>query len=203
MSTFQPLTDFTDFEAFMRAVHGIECGPIGQALNVFTPGTDWTGGNKYRMAECYAQAMAGRALGVTEQTAQDLRSVDLVTLGVLAKIGAQGRADWLTVLSHIRTSTTPALNTAEAAAVLFKVPLLAAMRQELRDVSRALLRAEDRLRAAQLQAASVQQHAAGLSVLVAQVIASEGIGGNEFSCPGGWRERAECAIAQRQPLPTE
>ena len=87
---------------------------------------------------------------------------------------------------------------AEIAAELFKAPMLEGLRRELRDVSRSLLRTEDKLRAAEGRSKELQAHNAALLALVEQAAVPGGIGEHEFSRPGGWRERAERVIAQRQ-----
>jgi hypothetical protein len=73
--------------------------------------------------------------------------------------------------------------------------MLALLRQEVHDVSRSLLRTEDRLRAAEQRLRSAQEHNDTLLALVGQAAVPGGISEHEFSRPGGWLERAQRALA--------
>ncbi|WP_066335898.1 hypothetical protein [Azohydromonas lata] len=176
------------FDKFMSAVRGIEPQHIAQALNAFTPGTDWRKCSKYRMAECYGLAMADKSPGVFDQPAAALRQLDLAALAMRAQACAEGHAGWSGL--GAAAGVTPPPTAAEIAAEVFKAPVLASMRQELHAVSRSLLRTEDKLRAALQRVKALQEHNAALVMLVEQAAVPGGISEHEFSRPGGWRDRA-------------
>lgn len=190
MNTTDPVV--AGFDKFMTAVRGIDARHIAQALNAFTPGTDWRGCSKYRMAECYGLAVADCSPGVFDLAAAALRTLDLAALSIRAQACAEGRAGWSGLDAW--KAAAPAPTTAEIAAEAFKAPLLAVMRQEVHDVSRSLLRTEDRLRAAEQRVKGLEEHNATLRALVEQAAVPGGISEHEFNRPGGWRERALRAI---------
>lgn len=182
------------FDKFMSAVRGIEPQHIAQALNAFTPGTDWRKCSKYRMAECYGLAVADRSPSVFDQLAAALRQLDLAALTTRAQACAEGRAGWSG--PDAAAGVAPPLSAAEIAAEVFKAPVLASMRQELHTVSRSLLRTEDKLRATQQRVTTLQEHDAALLALVEQAAVPGGISEHEFSRPGGWRDRALRLVSQ-------
>jgi hypothetical protein len=190
----------TGFEEFMATVRGIDTQHIVKALNTFTPGTDWSNCSRYRMAECYGQAMADRSPGVLDLTAAALRSMDIAALSMRARACAEGRAGWAEIGRDAGEATAPALTMAEVAAEVFREPVLASLRQEVRDVSRSLLHAEDKLRTAEQRAKNLQEHNAALLAPVEQAAAPGGISEHEFARPGGWRERALRVAAQARAV---
>jgi hypothetical protein len=81
---------------------------------------------------------------------------------------------------------------AEVAAEVFREPVLASLRQEVRDVSRSLLHAEDKLRTAEQRAKNLQEHNATLLAPVEQA-AAPGASANTSSPAPVAGESARCA----------
>lgn len=186
------------FDRFMTAVRGIDARHIAQALNAFTPGTDWRGCSKYRMAECYGMAVADCSPSVFDLAAAALRRLDLAALSMRAQASAERRAGWSGL--DVWKAAPPTPTKAEIAAEAFRAPLLALMRQELHDVSRSLLRTEDKLRAAEQRVNGLEEHNATLRALVEQAAVPGGISEHEFTWPSGWRDLALRVVAEAQPL---
>lgn len=151
------------------------------------------------MARRYGAARQGEAGEALQDLAAQLRRLDLQTLALRAQARAGGCAGWASMGRDAGVAARPASTTAEIAAEVFRAPVLAGMRQELRDVSRSLLRTEDKLRAAEQRAMDLREHNAALLALVAQAAVPGGIGEQEFSRPGGWLDRAQRAIASAGP----
>ncbi len=190
---------------FLAAVRGIKARHLAAALNSMLGSASrvhWSSLSKSEMARQYGAAMQ-RKLGNSQQDlAAQLRQLDLQTLALRAQARAGGCAGWASMGRDAGVAAGPASTTAEIAAEVFSAPVLAGMRQELRDVSRSLLRTEDTLRAAEQRATDLQEHNAALlalMALVAQATVPSGIGEQEFSRPGGWLDRAQRAIASPGP----
>ncbi|WP_157270138.1 hypothetical protein [Azohydromonas aeria] len=171
-----PDTVLTGFDKFMAAVRGIDTPHIAKALGTFTPGTDWCSCSKYRMAECYGHAVLDRCPGVLNLTSEGLRRMDLGLLAMRARACAQGREGWQAIGSDASAAALPGLTVAEIAAELFKAPMLEGLRRELHDVSRSLLRTEDKLRSAEGRSKELQAYNAALLALVEQAAVPGGIG---------------------------
>ena len=197
---------------FLAAVQGIKARHVAAALTSMLSGAalplrsrrHWSGCSKGEMACEYAAAMHEPSGGTHPVYAATLRQLDLATLALRAKARADERAGWAHVGGEggeacAPVHTAPALATAELAGEVFKAPVLASLRQEVHDVSRCLLRTEDKLRAAEQRAKALQEHNAELVTLVAQAAVPGGIGEHEFSRPGGWLERALRVVAQALP----
>jgi hypothetical protein len=188
---------------FLAAVRGIEAHHVAAALDSMLSTLplcsrkQWRSNSKGAMACEYGSAMEQPA-GASEH-GQHLRRLDLETLAQRARARAEGRAGWANIgtQSTAAAAPAPAPTTAEIAAEAFKAPILVGMRQELHDVSRSLLRTQDKLRAAEQRARFLQEHNAALLALVQQAVA-----------PGHRRTRAHpsgrlagsCA-ACRWPIP--
>jgi hypothetical protein len=196
---------------FLAAVQGIKARHVAAALASMLSGAalplrsrrHWSGCSKGEMAREYAVVMHEPSGCTHPVYAAKLRQLDLTTLALRAKACAEGRAGWAHVGGDAGEACAPvlapALATAELAGEVFKAPVLASLRQEVHDVSRCLLRTEDKLRAAEQRAKALQEHNAELVTLVAQAAVPGGIGEHEFSRPGGWLERALRVVAQALP----
>jgi len=195
-----PLNDHV--RRFLAAVQGIEARHVAAALASMLCGATlplhsrmhWGGCSKAAMAREYGQALEQRA-NEADACSAHLGRLDLATLAQRARACAQGQAGWAHIDAPGSTAATPAPTTAEIAAELFKAPVLALLRQEVHDVSRSLLRTEDRLRAAEQRLKSAQEHNDALLALVGQAAVPGGISEHEFTRPGGWLERAQRALA--------
>ena len=156
----------------------------------------WSGCSKGTMARTYGAALELQGSDPDPVHGAHLRRLDLATLTRRARARAEGQAGWGRIDAQgASVATAPAPATVEIAAEVFKAPVLIALRQEVDDVSRSLLRIEDRLRAAEQRLKAAQEHNAALLALVSQAAVPGGIGGHEFTRPGGWLERAQQVLA--------
>ena len=187
---------------FLAAVQGIQARHVAAALTSMLCGATlplhsrvhWSGCSKGTMAREYGKAMEPRA-NEADGCSASLGRLDLATLARRARACAEGQAGWAHIGAHGSTAATPAPTTAEIAAEVFKAPMLALLRQEVHDVSRSLLRTEDRLRAAEQRLKLAQEHNDALLALVGQAAVPGGISKHELTRPGGWLERAQRALA--------
>jgi hypothetical protein len=83
----------TNREAFLAAVRGIPNHHLTQALNQLTPGIDWRGSSRARMAESYDNSNNDDPL-VRSRGHNRMKSLDLETLAMLARARADGYALW-------------------------------------------------------------------------------------------------------------
>jgi hypothetical protein len=153
---------------------------------------NWSGCSKEAMARAYGAAMEQRSGELDATLSAHLRQLDLATLAQRAKARAEGRGGWACIGVQRLEAAPPAPTTAEIAAAVFKALVPAALRQEVHEVSRSLLRAEDRLRAAEQRLKAVQEHNAAL---LAQAAVAGGISVHELTRPGGRLEWAQRVLA--------